>query len=60
MWKLQGCPRGKGDICIVKESYGWYEQYLQCGYLRNIPSTVEARQHRNLEEEKKELVRLHS
>ncbi|MFC2004438.1 hypothetical protein ACFLUK_02735 [Chloroflexota bacterium] len=59
MWKLKSCPRCKGDIYVGKESNGWYEQCLQCGYLRNIPTTVEVHQYSSNKEEK-ELVRLHS
>jgi len=31
-WKLKGCPRCSGDICISIDDNGWYEWCLQCGY----------------------------
>ena len=59
MWKLKSCPRCRGDIFVNREADGWCEQCLQCGYLRDMPSIVEAHQRRG-NEEKQELAKLHS
>ena len=35
-FRFNSCPRCKGDIMLGnKDKYGWYEQCLQCGYLRD-------------------------
>lgn len=35
--RFSSCPRCKGDIMLGnKDEYGWYEQCLQCGYLRDL------------------------
>lgn len=57
MWKFKSCPRCGGDIFIDRELDSWYEQCLQCGYLCDMPNTVEVHQHSG--EKKEELSRLH-
>jgi len=59
MWKLKSCPRCRGDIFIDKELDGWHEQCLQCGYVRNIPNTVNVHQHSG-DKGRKELSKLSS
>ena len=39
-WKLKSCPRCDGDMFIDRDLYGWYEQCIQCGYARDLRSTV--------------------
>ncbi len=34
MLKAKSCPRCRGDIYIDEDTYGWYEECIQCGYLR--------------------------
>ncbi len=36
-WKLKGCPRCSGDIHVLNDVAGWYEDCLQCGYQRYLP-----------------------
>ena len=31
-WKLKGCPRCSGDLNIILDNLGYYEDCLQCGY----------------------------
>jgi len=31
-WKLKGCPRCSGDLNIIHDALGYYEDCLQCGY----------------------------
>ena len=31
-WKLKGCPRCSGDLNIIQDNLGYYEDCLQCGY----------------------------
>ncbi|MCX6013020.1 MAG: hypothetical protein NTV30_06355 [Chloroflexi bacterium] len=38
MWKFKGCPRCKGDLYLEKDTYGWYEECLQCGYMKDLQS----------------------
>jgi len=39
-WKLKSCPRCDGDMFIDRDLYGWSEHCLQCGYVRDLRSTV--------------------
>jgi len=36
MLRLKSCPRCRGDVIIDRDSYGWYEQCLQCGHQREL------------------------
>jgi ssDNA-binding Zn-finger/Zn-ribbon topoisomerase 1 len=39
---LNSCPKCKGDVILGnKDQYGWYEQCLQCGYLRDLEVIVQ-------------------
>jgi DNA-directed RNA polymerase subunit M/transcription elongation factor TFIIS len=39
---LNSCPRCQGDMVLDnKDEYGWYEQCLQCGYLRDLEVIVQ-------------------
>jgi hypothetical protein len=42
---LKECPRCKGSIFIDRDHLGWYEQCLQCGYQRDLPTPEEATGH---------------
>jgi len=35
-WKLHGCTRCNGDTVIDKDSDGWFEQCILCGYRRDL------------------------
>ena len=39
-WKLKSCPRCAGDLFILREADGWYEECLACGYRRDISNLV--------------------
>ena len=41
---VKGCPRCKGDMFVDRDQYGWYEQCVQCGYLRALENVVAAEQ----------------
>jgi hypothetical protein len=44
---LNSCPRCNGDMVLGnKDEYGWYEQCLQCGYLRDLEAIVQIEQQR--------------
>ena len=43
MLRLKSCPRCKGDIVRDRDQWGWYEQCIQCGYLRDLQNVVEAK-----------------
>jgi len=43
-WKFKSCPRCDGDMFIDRDLYGWYEQCIQCGYARDLRSTVKLEQ----------------
>jgi len=34
MWRLKGCPRCGGDMCIERSRDGWEEHCLQCSSIR--------------------------
>ncbi|MFC1893744.1 hypothetical protein ACFLYR_06960 [Chloroflexota bacterium] len=36
MLRLKGCPKCRGDIRRDEDHYGWYEQCIQCGYMRDL------------------------
>ena len=44
MLRLKSCPRCKGDVLLEKDKYGWYEQCLQCGYLRDMETILVVKQ----------------
>lgn len=52
-WKLKGCPRCGGDIFLDRDEYKWYEQCLQCGYLRELKGIVEVQERRTQEAKRK-------
>ncbi len=56
MMRFKGCPKCNGDVLLDRDHYGWYEQCLQCGYLRDLRSIVEIQQQWG--QEKKKLSRL--
>ena len=58
--RLKSCPRCKGDIILEQDHWGWYQQCIQCGYLRDLQNVVEVKQQRVQEERKGELSKLHS
>ena len=31
-WILKGCPRCSGDLNLIQDDEGYYEDCLQCGY----------------------------
>ncbi|MCX6012117.1 MAG: hypothetical protein NTV30_01630 [Chloroflexi bacterium] len=35
-WRFKACPKCKGDVFIEKDMFGWYEQCLQCGHMRDL------------------------
>lgn len=39
-WKLKGCPRCSGDLFILHEADGLYEECLACGYRKDISNLV--------------------
>ena len=42
VWKLKSCPRCSGDLFIQRETDGWYEECLLCGYQRDVSDLVVA------------------
>ena len=44
-FKLKGCPRCKGALVVELDHFGWYEECIQCGYLRDLQNVVEVKQH---------------
>ncbi len=37
------CPKCGGNVYLLKDYYGWYEQCLQCSYTCYLESIAEAR-----------------
>ena len=35
-WKLKSCSRCGGDLFIDRDMDGWFEQCLQCSYLKEL------------------------
>jgi DNA-directed RNA polymerase subunit M/transcription elongation factor TFIIS len=44
MWRFKSCPKCGGDVYIDKDQYGWFEHCLQCGYIGQLKSVVEAKE----------------
>lgn len=42
VWKLKSCPRCNGDLFIQRETDGWYEECLLCGYQHDVSDVVSA------------------
>jgi len=40
VWKLKSCPRCNGDLFIQRETDGWYEECLLCGYQHDVSNIV--------------------
>jgi hypothetical protein len=40
VWKLKSCPRCTGDLFIQRETDGWYEECLLCGYQRDVSGLI--------------------
>jgi DNA-directed RNA polymerase subunit M/transcription elongation factor TFIIS len=40
IWKLKSCPRCNGDLFIQRETDGWYEECLLCGYEKDVSNLV--------------------
>ena len=53
MLKLKGCPKCGGDVQLDNDHYGWYEQCIQCGFMRDVPNIIEVKS-KMVEEESKE------
>ena len=43
VWKLKSCPRCGGDLFLDRDEGKWYEQCLQCSYLRELKDAAEFR-----------------
>jgi len=57
MLKVKGCPKCKGDMFVDRDRYGWYEQCLHCGHLRDLETVVTAKQQPPQDEKDKGLIR---
>jgi ribosomal protein S27AE len=55
MWRFKGCPKCGGDVFIDYDLNGWYEECLQCGYLRDLKTILQVREEKHEKAEKKEL-----
>ena len=40
MRRFKVCHRCEGNVLVDKDQHGWYEQCLQCGYLRDLESVI--------------------
>jgi hypothetical protein len=40
IWKLKSCPRCNGDVFVQRETEGWYEGCLLCGYEREVSNLI--------------------
>jgi len=36
MIRMKSCPKCNGDVLIDRDQYGWYEQCIQCGLMRDL------------------------
>ncbi len=40
---MKSCPKCNGDVFLEKDSSGWYERCLQCGYNRDLKYVVDVK-----------------
>lgn len=52
MWRFKGCPKCGGDLFVDYDLNGWYEECLQCGYLRDLKTILEVREEKPVKVEK--------
>jgi len=55
---IRVCPRCKGNVLLDRDLYGWYEQCLQCSYLRDVDAIVRVKEQHIEEVENRELAQL--
>lgn len=55
MRRFKVCHRCEGNVLLEKDQYGWYEQCLQCGYLRDLQKLVAANRQPRSERKTEEL-----
>jgi len=36
MLRLKSCPKCHGDVRFDRDQFGWYEQCIQCGFVRDL------------------------
>lgn len=41
---IRVCPRCKGNMLLDNDLHGWYEQCLQCSYLRDLDAKVRVKE----------------
>ena len=41
---IRVCPRCKGNMLLDNDQHGWYEQCLQCSYLRDLDAIVRVKE----------------
>ncbi len=34
--RFKSCPKCSGYVRVDRDQYGWYEQCIQCGYVRDL------------------------
>ena len=47
MWRFKSCPKCNGYVDIERDHWGWFEQCLQHGYLRDPENMVEVKKQWN-------------
>ena len=52
MMRLKDCPKCGGDVLLDRDHYGWYEQCLQCGHLRDLRNIAQANVERSKPQKK--------
>ncbi len=52
---IKVCPKCKGNVLLNNDLYGWYEQCLQCSYLRDLDEIVKVKEQPTEEVENREL-----
>lgn len=52
---IKVCPRCGGNMLLNNDLYGWYEQCLQCSYLRDLDDIFRVKEQPMEQVEKSEL-----
>ena len=52
-FRLNKCSRCNGDLRLDRDEYGWYEQCIICGYMRDLEGVI-VKQKSNVKKDDKE------
>ena len=55
MMRKNSCLKCGGNVILERDAHGWYEQCLQCSYMRDLATMVELAKIRTADDKRKVL-----